>query len=239
MMKPEKFPKLNYTAVLSGVLGPLTIAVGMLVSGLTYVGVEGQAYNPLNHFVSELGEVGVSDWAIAFNLGLVIGGIFNTIFMVYLASQIRHWVRYPLGMVGVVATVCGGLVGIFPMNNLGPHILVALTFFDLGMVMAFLYSVVFLFKNIHPFPRWMAVPGFINALSFALFNNFPPAFEAELDFQDGMAGMLQNRPDLIPLALLEWVVVLGILIWVLILGIYLVRSRLATGFSGAENREKK
>jgi len=36
-----------------------------------------------------------------------------------------------------------------------------------------------------------------------------------------MAGLLRNRPDFIPLALLEWVVILGILAWFLMLGIFL------------------
>jgi uncharacterized integral membrane protein len=110
------------------------------------------------------------------------------------------------------------------MNYLRPHILVALIFFDLGMLVAFLYSFVFLLSKKHPFPRWLAIPGFLTAAAFAWFNNFPTEFDADVDFQEGMAGLLHNRPDIIPLALMEWVVILGILIWLLMLGIYLVQK---------------
>ena len=225
MIKNIPLEKIASFAAFSGILGPGIISLGILISGLEYVGVEEQRYNPLNHFVSELGELGVSNLAAAFNIGLIIGGILNTVFMIYLAIQIEHWIRYPLGLLGFVASLSGALVGVFPMNFLEPHILVALTFFDLGMLVAFLYSFMFLFSRKHPFPRWLAIPGLVTAAAFAWFNNFPSEFDADVDFQEGMAGMLRNRPDFIPLALMEWVVILGILIWVLMLGIYLVLKR--------------
>ena len=157
-MKPRTKTYLSF----SGVLGPLVISLGMIIAGFSYLGIEGQLYNPSNHFVSELGELGVSDSAWAFNAGLVAGGLLNALFMVYLAAQIDHWVRYPLGLLGVITSVFGALVGIFPMNFLKPHIFAALTFFDLGLAIALLYSIFILISNKHPFPKWMAIPGIIN-----------------------------------------------------------------------------
>jgi hypothetical protein len=52
-------------------------------------------------------------------------------------------------------------------------------------------------------------------------------FDQGVDFQEEMAGLLRNRPDFIPLALLGWVVILEILVWVLMLGIYLFVNRKA------------
>ena len=209
---------------LCGILGPALISLGGVIAGFSYIGIEGQAYNPLNHFVSELGELGVSNGAWAFNAGLITGGILNALFMIYLAAQIKHWARYPLGLLGFTASVFGGLVGIFPMNSLKEHLFVALTFFNLGLAIAFLYSIFILVSNKHPFPKWLALPGIINTITFAIFIFYPSDFDSGVDFQEGMAGLLRNRPDFIPLALLEWVVILGILIWFLMLGFYLVNK---------------
>jgi len=209
----------------SGIIGPLSISLGILISGLGYIGVQGQHYSPLNHFVSELGQVGVSDLALAFNLALILGGIFNTGFLVYLAFQVQNWTRYPLLVLGSLASIFGALVGIYPMNYIDQHIFVALTFFDLGLIIALLYSLVFLFGKNHPFPRWLAIPGLFNTAAFLIFINFPPQFEKGVEFQDGMGGLLLNRPDIIPLAIMEWIVISGIIFWFLIMGIYLVSSR--------------
>lgn len=219
-----KSPTLKTLLSLCGILGPGLIAAGMIIAGLSYRGIEGQFYSPFNHYVSELGELGVSDAAGVFNAGLVAGGLLNALFMVFLAAQINHWVRYPLGLLGITASVFGGMVGIFPMNNLKPHIFAALTFFDLGLAVAFLYSMFILFSKKHPFPSWMAIPGIINTATFAAFIFFPADIDSGVDFQEGMTGLIRNRPDFIALALLEWVVILGILIWFLILGIFLYRD---------------
>jgi hypothetical membrane protein len=218
----SKTSTISRPAAAAGLVGPSLIALGSLIAALGYTGVEGQAYNPLNHFVSELGEVGVSDLAWVFNSSLVLGALFNAVFMVYLAQGIRGWARYPLTVLGLAAALSGGLVGVFPMNSLDYHILFALGFFNLGQLVALAYSLIFLFGKNHAYPRWLSLPGFISTAAFLVFNNFPPQFEEGVDFQQGMEGLLNNRPDLIPLALVEWVVVLGILIWFLIMGLYLL-----------------
>jgi len=225
MIKGSTREKISFYTPLSGILGPGFIGLGILLSALAYIGVEGQAYNLMNHFVSELGELGVSELAAVFNGGLILGGMITTVFMVYLASQVEHWIRYPLGVLGVIAALSGAMVGMFPMNLLKPHVLAAMTFFNLGMLISFLYSFVFLLSKRHPFPKWLAIPGFLNAATFTWFLNFPSEIDVGIDFQEGMAGLLNNRPDFIPLALMEWIVVLGILIWISVIGLYLVVDR--------------
>lgn len=212
---------------LSGILGSLTILIGILISAIGYHGVQGQRYNLLNHFVSELGEVGVSDLAIVFNTSLIIGGVLNAVFMIILAKSIRGWLRYPLAVLGLSAAICGSLVGVFPMNRLDQHIIVALGFFNLGQLAALVFSLVFLFGKNHPYPRWLSIPGLLNTAAFFAFNNFPSQFEEGVDFNQGMEGLLTNRPDFIPLALMEWVVILGILIWFAMLGTYMVHQSIA------------
>jgi hypothetical membrane protein len=205
---------------LFGVLGPVIICLGMLIAALGYVGVQGQSYNLLNHFVSELGEIGTSDLALAFNLSLVLGGLFNGCFMTWLPFQFQGWLRYPLLLIGFSAAFFGSLVGIFPMNALDQHIFVALLFFDLGLLTALAYSIVILASKKHSLPKWLAIPGIVNTATFFVFTNFPSQWEEGVDFQDGMGGLLANRPDFIPLALMEWVVILGVIAWFLMMGIY-------------------
>ena len=188
-----------------GILGPITIILGILFSAAGYVGVESQSYNLLNHFVSELGEVGVSDLALAFNLSLILGGVFNAGFLTWLPFQFKGWVRWPLFMIGLLAAIFGALVGFFPMNALDQHIFVALAFFDLGLLTSFLYSLALLFGKRHSLPRWLAIPGFLNTIGFFIFINFPSQFEEGIDFQEGMGGLLRNRPAFIPLALMATV----------------------------------
>ncbi len=216
--------KLLKIAALCGILGALIMAAGMLITGLGYTGIEGQPYSPINHFVSELGEIGVSNLAWVFNIGLILGGILLTLFIIGFTFQINHWLRYPLAAISIIATVSAALVGVFPMNNLHMHIRVAMTFFNLGMLISFLYSLVFLFNRSHHFSKWLALPGFINAALFTWFLNFPSEPDAAPDFQQGMQGLLQNRPAFLPMALLEWAVVLGILVWMLTLALYLNKN---------------
>ena len=54
---------------------------------------------------------------------------------------------------------------------------------------------------------------------------FPSDINSDVSFDEGMSTLLTNRPDFIPMALLEWVVILGILVWVLILGCYLFLNK--------------
>jgi hypothetical protein len=49
--------------------------VGSFIPGVGYRGKQGEAYSPLNHFISELGEAEVSRLAWAFDLGLILSGI--------------------------------------------------------------------------------------------------------------------------------------------------------------------
>lgn len=207
--------------IFCGIAGPVIMLLGMLISAIGYVGIEGQHYSIRNHFVSELGEVGVSNLAWVFNASLFVGGIMATIFMILLASRIDSWIRYPLGIVSIVATVNGALVGVFPMNKLQGHIFVAMNFFNLGMFISLLYSLVILFGKKHPFPKWLAIPGLINAGLFIWFLNFPSGEDTINQFQEGMQGLIRNRPDWMPMALLEWAVILGIILWVFLIGVYL------------------
>ncbi len=116
-----------------GMAGSAVIALAGLVAALAYRGRLGEAYSPLNHFVSELGELGVSPLAGVFNAGLLIGGLCMVIFLVGLGRRIGGWPGLLFGVLGLACGVSGTLVGAFPMNNLPPHIFWAMNFFNLGL----------------------------------------------------------------------------------------------------------
>ena len=124
-----------------GISGCLVTALGSLMAGLAYRGKQGQRYSPLNHFISELGEVGVSRWSWAFNLGLILSGVLLLPCIIGLGLHIPGiWSK--LGMIaGCLAAVGLGLVGVFPMNNLKPHGRAATMYFRMGLLMIFLFTI--------------------------------------------------------------------------------------------------
>jgi hypothetical membrane protein len=195
-------------------VGSLVIGGTAVVTAIVYRGTHGQPYSPLNHWVSELGQTGVSDLAIVFNFGLVIGGILFAIFMIGLAAARSGLLRLVYGALGVVAGIAGALVGIFPMNNLDAHGKAALTFFVLGWVVVGLASIDFLRDRDPRFPWWLAI---IGALTVAAFLGFLVVL-APLLGGDGLAAP-ESRPDVWIVPILEWAVLIGILTWVFLTGL--------------------
>ena len=63
------------TFKLAGIAGVLAVLIGALIAGFAYRGKDGERYSPLNHFISELGEEGVSANAGWFNISLIVSGL--------------------------------------------------------------------------------------------------------------------------------------------------------------------
>jgi hypothetical membrane protein len=199
---------------LAGMAGALTIGGAAFIAAIVYRGTHGQAYSPLNHWVSELGQTGVSELAIVFNFGLVVGGILFAMFMIGLAGARTGLLRLLYGALGVVAGIAGAFVGIFPMNNLDAHGKAALTFFILGWVVVGLASIDFLRDRDPRFPWWLAI---IGALTVAAFLGFLVVLYPLLS-GDGLAAP-DVRPNVWIVPILEWAVLIGILAWVFLTGL--------------------
>lgn len=124
-----------------GVTGALAAVLGSLLAALAYRGKRGEPYSLLNHFISELGEVGVSRRAWAFNAGLILCGATLLPCSIGLGLLIPGvWAK--LGMVaGAVAALGVAFVGVYPMNNLTPHTRAAMTYFRAGLVMVLLFTI--------------------------------------------------------------------------------------------------
>lgn len=196
-------------SALAGVVGASVIAVGSMVTAVAYVGTHGQRYSPLNHWVSELGQTGVSELAAVFNVCLIVGGVCFVVFMLGLAAVRTGALRYLYGAIGAIAGVAGSFVGVFPMNNLDLHGLAALTFFNLGWIAVGLASLDFVRRPDPRFPRWLAYIGVLTVVAFIGFL----AVLFPLLGGDGL-GAPEIRPDVWIVPILEWAVLIGILAWV-------------------------
>ncbi len=207
-----------------GIVGSALVGMGALVAALAYTGRAGEPYSLLNHFISELGEVGVSELAWLFNATLFVGGLCITLFLLGLAMHMRAgWFSVLFGLVGVVTGVSGALVGIFPMNNLAPHARVAMTFFNMGLVATLLFSLYVLFSRRRTFPKWMLVPGLLTTASFAGFLYLPrPDAPPSEELLETALRMMANRPAVWPMAILQWSVLISILLSALVVSLYLL-----------------
>jgi hypothetical membrane protein len=106
-MDPMKF---SYRC---GLLGSTIIVLGSLITALSYQGKEGESYSLLNHFISELGEVGVSKFAPVFNFSLIIGGVVLVIYVIGLGLYIHTKRGYVAALFGTFFCISCSLVGPF------------------------------------------------------------------------------------------------------------------------------
>ncbi len=199
---------------LLGIGGGLVSVLGALVSGAAYTGKAGERYSPLNHFISELGEVGVSRLAWVFNAAMILAGLLLLPCCILLGLLIPGWLS-KLGMVaGVSTSIVLGLVGVFPMNRLQPHIRVAMTFFRLGLAMALLFTIAIAAQS-EPspaVPRAAALAGAPAILAYAAFILYSDVTTRGTG-ASGLEANFAARPRVWRLAILEWMIFLTTVLW--------------------------
>lgn len=198
---------------LAGIVGASAIAIGSAVTAIAYTGTAGERYSPLNHWISELGQQGVSELAAVFNIALVVGGICFVGFMTGLRLVRTGRFAWVYGTIGALAGVAGAYVGIYPMNHLEQHTFAALAFFNLGWIAIALASLDFVRRPDPRFPRWLAYVGALTVLAFISFL----AVAIPLAGGAGL-GAPDPRPEIWLVAVLEWTALIGILLWVLATG---------------------
>lgn len=201
---------LDTVAIAVGLLGSTAMLVASIAAALAYTGSSGEPYSPLNHWVSELGETGVSELATVFNAGLVVGGASFGVFMIGLAATREGWLRLVYGLVGAIAGAAGLAVGLFPMDQLGAHALAALTFFNLGWIAVVLASADFVRRSDRRFPRWLSLVGLLTVAAFVAF--LVSLRVGGLVGEDAL-GSPDLRPDVWIVPILEWALVIAILAW--------------------------
>ena len=198
---------------LFGVVGSLIVVLGVLVAALVYHGKENEPYSPLNHYISELGEVGVSRLAWVFNISLILSGLFLIPACVSLGLMLPG-VLAKIGMAaGIVFAIFLALVGIIPMNKSEPHGIVAMTNIRGGLLMVLLFSLAIAFQSAPTpvLPRLFALGGLPAILSTAGFLTL--ARKAGKKEEDPLESEEVARPKVLALPTVEWLIFLTIVLW--------------------------
>src|SRR3990170_309528 len=203
--------KIRKLTTLLGFSGPLIIILGSLLTAMVYTGKIGEHHSVLNHFISELGEVGVSQWAIVFNVSLFIGGLCITGFMLGTAMLFKNFWGFIFAILGLATGLSGAVVGVFPMNNLAPHIVFAMWFFRAGLVSSAFFALYVLFSRQKQFSRWTSIPAAsISVITFIFLYVLEPVGTGE-----NPLIFTVERPAFWLNALLEWGIFIAIMAWVL------------------------
>jgi hypothetical membrane protein len=194
-----------------GVTIPL---VGSLVTALAYRGKEGEPYSPLNHFISELGEVGVSRLAWVFNLSLIFAGLCLLIAGISLGLMLNNLFGKVAVAMGVISALSLAFVGVFPMNLTKPHGVAAMTYFRSGLVMVIMFSLAIAFQREggSVFNRWLSLAGLLPITAFSAF--LVMIQKAYKQTQEPLATQSVPRPKVWNLAVVEWSIFLAMLIWI-------------------------
>ncbi len=154
-----------------GLAGCTLICLAVFVSASLYRGRRQERFSLLNHFISELGEKGISTGAHIFNGGLILASLILLPFIFGLGLHLTNiW-----GILATIAAVITALaciaVGMFPMNNLSSHVVSAMVYFRSGLAMAILYTIAILTQpDGHVWvPKWSIIFGILAILTYASF----------------------------------------------------------------------
>jgi hypothetical membrane protein len=195
------------------------ILLSMVLTAIAYRGEAGESYSPLNHFISELGEISTSQLAWLFNLGILVGGAGLGTFLMLLSRGLAGRWRAALVTVGAIAGVSGSMVGVFPMDYHALHRIVAGVFFLTGWLVAVVTGAWLLAARRPGFLRLLLLPAAVTtaiSLAFiAVYAGYHP---------DNPNGPILNRAEGIwAVPFLEWASLLSLLAWFVCVSFTLIR----------------
>jgi hypothetical membrane protein len=205
----------------AGLIGAAAIAACSVLAGVAFRGIDGELYSPLNHYVSELGRVGVSSLAAVFNAGLIVGGACFAAFMAGLGREQGAIGGATFGILGVIAGLAGLLIGIFPMGTPTLHVLFALLFFNVAWIAIALASVDLL---VRPNPRLPGRLGWLGLAVVAAFIGFIWSYTLLVPAGSGLEPSAV-RPAFDPVTTFEWLAILGVVAWTGAVSLAWERSR--------------
>ena len=212
--------KLTY---ICGFLGPAILILGSLITAIPYHGKRGEPYSILNHYISELGEVGVSRLSPVFNNSLIVGGLILVIFVIGLGLHIHTKLGYVASAFGIFSCISCGLVGIFPMNNLSIHNVVTFSFIYSGLVAITLFNLVIIVDKEKKISKWLLIPGIVTVASFASFLIIPYIISSTHGHTLHPHRLVRSHIRLNPI--LEWSVFFTVVAWFVLMSIYLMAKR--------------
>jgi hypothetical membrane protein len=203
----------------AGIIVMIITLIGVILPMVVYRGKEGERYSVRSHFISELGERGVSHWAWVFNLCIFLSGLGVIFCTISLGLGLPgFWAK--LGMLfGVVTGVGLAMVGVFPMDNIKPHGKAAITFFRGGLLMVSAFSLAIIFppQGKVIIPRLFGLVGLIPIAAFVSFLGLLWTVRDKVDQTLSVEGA--QHPRVSKFALSEWAVFFSIILWVLVLSL--------------------
>jgi hypothetical membrane protein len=199
-----------------GFAGTGLILLAVIYPSIVYRGKRGERYSLLNHFISELGEVGVSRAAWAFNTGLILGGLLLLPYVIGLGTafgSLMGWLGTAAGIITVLGVTA---VGIFPMNNLKPHTIAAMTYFRAGLVMVFFFGLAILFQRAGrlaspPAANLLSLLAFLAYGAFLVLPRVSKKEQKPTDILD--PEQVPERPRVWAFPTLEWMVFFSTIAW--------------------------
>jgi hypothetical membrane protein len=201
-----------------GLFGAGLILLAALVTAIPYRGWAGEAYSPLNHFISELGELERSQLAPLFDAALVIGSVSLMLFLYLLSRRATGPARTGLAVAGLLAGLGGLLVGVFPMDTGALHRIVSGVFFLTSWLVAGVFTLWLARTRSRILPRWLLAPAVlavvVDLVFVVIYTTYRPAHpDAHIVIRDGVW--------IYPL--LEWASLLSLLVWILCTALVLLR----------------
>jgi hypothetical membrane protein len=214
----------------SGIIGTIVTSLGCFIATLGYKGSSGEPYSILNYFISELGAVHTSELAIAFNLGVLIGGLMLTVFMAGLFGYFTTKIGKFGSILGTISGICGALVGLYPMDgDIATHGLTAMGFFYGGMFTVIILTIALFLEKDPQYPLLLKILGIVCAVFFFIFNvvlgEFASIFSgSNTDIDLNNISLDSVRPQGIWwMALFEWLSLMGMLVWIFALSLFFTK----------------
>ena len=197
--------------------GTTLILLGVVVSLIPFRDRKGERYSMLNHFISELGEKGVSKAAWGFNSGMTIGGWLFVPLMIIMGTKLSSVFGWIGTAFGVVACIAASLVGVFSMDRLSRHRRAAMTFFHSGLYCIIFYTLAIFFQpeGARVIPLGLNFVGFLAIASFSTFL-VTVYSKSNKDKQPNYIldpNAPPERPRVWRTAILEWCIFFSIQVW--------------------------
>jgi len=201
-----------------GFLGTGLIVLAVVFPMILYHGKLGERFSVLNHFISELGEVGVSRSAWIFNTGLLLAGLLMLPYVIGLGIAFGSLLGWLGTAAGIIAVLSVAAVGVFPMNNFKPHKTAAMTYFRAGLVMVFFFGLAILFQPSGKviIPQAANMLSLLAFLAYGAFLVWPLTRKKEQKVTDILDPQQEpERPRIWALPALEWLVFFSTIAWLL------------------------
>jgi len=200
-------------------IGVSIAGLSLLISGLAYRGKQGEAYSPLNHFISELGYVGISRLAWVFNSGLILTGLCLLSACISLGLWLPGTLAKISMVIGIVYAVSVTCVGIFPMNNIKPHTIAAMTFFWSGLIFILLINLAIVLQPEGEvvLSRGYALAGLPAMIAYGVFLYLISTIERSADEALSLDDI--TRPRVWGLAVVEWMTFVTVVIWFVVVAL--------------------